>query len=248
MSCSCQTNLKGQASVDGRVKAAGDVLKVPSYKAHRVHPDESCIFCAFKHASVAGTLLSSAGSMTAVIGELELARRHTLLEYGSIAGQLAQAELLCCLRQTPDAVKAVEKALESIQAEAEKADGSKEEDKPRYDFASTDSVCCPLVGEIHVGAAWRLAFEIGYIGLNRSMIIGDLALAQEHLVRFDPKIEPAIRELRHRVETTLASDLNIAWPSLAEKVSGLVEARLDDWAKTYSSDLRLYLGTGPEAG
>lgn len=252
MSCSCQSSRtvqqaddKGSAAAPaGRHPAA--LLKPPGYMAHRVHPDESCIFCALKHVSTAHTLMSASSSVVAVIGELELARRHTLLEFSGEARLLGQAELALCLKDTALATRHMEAAWSAVQARSENVDGSSEQDNPRFGDTVDMAVPCPLVGEIHVGAAWRLATEIGYMGLNKSMIIGDLALAQVHLVRFDPRLEPFIRDLRHRIETTLASDLSVDWPALAGMVSRLVDSNLEKWSTDYSGGLRLYLGLGAE--
>lgn len=221
--------------------ATATVAKVPDLP-HEVRPGESCIFCAEKHLSLAHTRLCTTSALYPVIGELELARRHTLLEYADASKSIAEAEFLACIRDRRGLVAELPHALELVRNIVETTDPERHVGKS-MDTAKVPSVVVnPFVGEIHMHAAHRLAFEVGYMLENRAMIIGDLALAREYLVRFDHNLDAMTRELRHRVQTMRAADLNGDWQSACEAAARLVEKNLKDFKQRYSDGLRTYLG------
>lgn len=66
---------------------------------HEVLPGESCIFCAEKHLSSAYVEVMRKGHLTGtLIGDLELARRHTVYEYPRVADKIAELLVLASSR------------------------------------------------------------------------------------------------------------------------------------------------------
>ena len=211
--------------------------------AHEVLPGESCIFCAEKHTSVAYTLLLSGGDISAVIGELELARRHTSVEYKDISSALAEAEHAVCTRDTEKAIQLIRAMLPDLESTAMSTDPDiSQRQVPLYANTKHIDTCNVLIGEVHLCAAYRLAFEVGYMVPNRQMIIGDLALAREHLARYDYGLNTQLRELRHRVQTTKAADVNIFWTYVCGSLDGLIRTRLAEFKTEYAPGLARWLG------
>jgi len=233
MPCSCQSSSS---------KLRSGVAVVPESIPHEVLPGESCIFCAEKHASVAYTELQAGASLSIIIGELELARRHTAAEFKNISDRIARVELRAALRDTGlhgDLLS----ALEAITEVADGEDPSIRTEGDSYEFNSgQEPAANPFIGEIHLCAAYRLAFEVGYMIPNRYMILGDLAMATEHLIRFDYQAGSRMRELRHRVQTTKASDLNIYWPYVVSNITKNITKNIDEYREDYAKPLAKYLG------
>lgn len=210
---------------------------------HEVLPGESCIYCACKHLSVAYTSALSGGDMSLCIGELELARRHTLKEFSDVAVHAASA--LYAYMQGTDGM---DELMNALKLAADIADGANPEDK---EDASTGSFVLesnpqkdtmnPYIGALHIYAAWRLASEIGYMIPNRAMIIGDLALAGEHLVRHDFSLETYLRNLRHRVQTRRSADLSADWLAPVHATVKLLDSHRDEYNLKYAQGLSEYL-------
>lgn len=237
MPCSCATAKRAPSTVIAVAAAPKDVT------AHEVLPGESCIFCAEKHTSVAYTLLLSGGDISAVIGELELARRHTSVEYKDISSALAEAEYAVCTRDTEKAIQLIRELLPNIESTAMSTDPDiSQRQVPLYANTKHIDTCNVLIGEVHLCAAYRLAFEVGYMVPNRQMIIGDLALAREHLARYDYGLNTQLRELRHRVQTTKAADVNIFWTYVCGSLDGLIRTRLAEFKAEYAPGLARWLG------
>jgi hypothetical protein len=51
-----------------------------------------------------------------------------------------------------------------------------------------------------------------------------------------------LRDLRHRVQDTRASDLDVYWPYVMGEIDRLVRHRLPDWEELYGRGLSGYLG------
>lgn len=228
MACSCKTAKETKKGVIDPVE------ELP----HEVLPNESCIFCADKHVSTAYTMLFSGEPLYSIVGELELARRHTLLEFSNVSENVAQVEYAAILNDE-QTVRAVFPLLIQITAEtALQNDPNKRTEVNSYTLEPTDEIVHnPFIGFLHFAAAWRLAFEVGYMMPNRSMIIGDLDLAREHLVRFDYGLNTVLRDLRHRVQTTRAADLNIYWPYTAHNIAKWINANMAEYKERYASAL-----------
>lgn len=230
MACSCQTRIQPQY-----------ILEPVPPPPHQVLPGESCIFCADKHISTAYTKLTIDADWPIVIGDLELARRHTAVEYPAISLLVARALYNAILRDKPAVLgvfKELLPAVESVLADKDPdavVDGAMFEDR-KQDAGN------PLIGEMHLYAAYRLTFEVGYMVSNRSMIIGDLTLAREHLTRVDYGLSTNLRELRHRVQTTRASDINIYWVYVCGELDKWMRRHLEGFMPTYSDGLKAYLG------
>lgn len=228
MACSCKTAKSAQRGV------VEPVAEIP----HEVLPNESCIFCADKHVSTAYTMLLSGEPLYSIVGELELARRHTLLEFSNVSENVAQVEYAAILNDE-ETVRAVFPLLLQITEEtAMQNDPNKRTEVNSYTLETTDEIVHnPFIGFLHFTAAWRLAFEVGYMMPNRSMIIGDLDLAREHLVRFDYGLNTTLRELRHRVQTTRAADLNIYWPYTAQSIAKWINSNMNEYKERYANAL-----------
>lgn len=221
MACGCAAN---------RRKSEGSVVEVSTEvksSVHEVLPGQSCVFCGEKHAACAYTILTTGGNSSSALGELELSRRHLVSEYRTLSPLIAKAEYTLASGDRNTASKELSEALPKLAETALNTDpdASSETNEltPTYINETTSAVTNPFVGRIHLCAAYRLAFEVGYMVPNRSMIIGDLALAREHLTRFDIGIGNLMRELRHRVQTIKAADLNIYWPYVCDKALEAIE-------------------------
>lgn len=242
MACGCAAN---------RRKNEGSVLQLSTeikLQVHQILPGQSCVFCGEKHASCAYALLMGGGDCSSALGELELSRRHLVSEYQDAAVLVASAEYTLASGDRNTACRQLSDALGKLADVAMNTDPdtSSEADAlaPSYINETAAAVTNPFVGWIHVCAAYRLAFEVGYMVPNRSMIIGDLALAREHLTRFDIGIGDYLRELRHRVQTIRAADLNIYWPYVCDKVLEALK-KVEDKGE-YLPELRKWLGVGEE--
>ena len=218
-------------------------MKPLAEPVHEVKPGESCIYCACKHLSMAYSMALSGDDMALCAGELELARRHTLLEFPDIASAAASA-LVSYVQGNNDTArlaKAVELAVET----ADKSEPTDKEDVSTGSFtlesAPPADTMNPYIGAVHLYAAWRLASEIGYMIPNRAMIIGDLALAGEHLVRHDFSIETYLRNLRHRIQTRRSADLSKDWTATVSAVARLLAKNKTEYAAKYSEGLHAYL-------
>lgn len=230
MTCSCRANSVSFVSGAG----------LASFSPHEVHPDESCIFCAAKHLGVALTETLAGGSRSLALGEIELARRHTILEYSGVAKALAGLELDICLRNDRMLGARMKEAQSAVDA-ALNATAAAPQDNKRFGTLPALVDSCPFLGELHLCAAWRLAAEVGYMRKNKPMIIGDLALAREHLVRVMPDVPGVLRELRHRVQIAKSSDLDIYWPYIVGKVARFIDSKAGEWRGTYASGLAQWL-------
>lgn len=238
MACSCKTG-RGE-SLDKAVP-------------HEVRPHESCIFCALKHVSSAYASLMTGPLTSNIIGDLELARRHTLKDYPEIARQLARMVFAACTRDVDYMRSNIQKVLDDIDetAMSTSPDGE-QEDEPVATVVgdSTDrhisDASNPFIGELHFMAAYRLAFEVGYMRPNKYMIIGDLALAQEHLVHHVYTAAKELRDLRHRVQLVQSTDTDTYWTDMATAVGTYVEGDLQEHVRMYSDGLRAYLGLDKE--
>lgn len=219
---------------------------------HEVLPSDSCIYCAFKHASTAKTELAAAGYLPLVIGELELARRHTALDYKEVAALAAEAELSALSPDKGKLADMVGSLCESIQTRI--ADDSSDSESVAvapgggvftytrgYRAVRRHYSTNPLKAGVHLCAAWRLATEIGYMGSNRAMIIGDLALAREHIIRFDIELSDHCRELRHRVETARCSDLDPYWVHVLNLFDRRTAGKVEELWRDCSQELEAWL-------
>jgi hypothetical protein len=83
------------------------------------------------------------------------------------------------------------------------------------DFAKRPTEACIYCAEKHISAAAALARENGYEAMNRTMLIGELVLAQWHLWTLDRPLAEKIRDLRHALQSGEPYDL----PALAALVS-----------------------------
>lgn len=235
MACSCRNS--------GTVRSSG--APVAASAPHSVLPGESCIYCADKHVSTAYALALADDSVGAVIGELELARRHTALEYPKEAQAIAGTLYLASTRGKSaflDRIGALQEeigkaAMDAAPEAAVMKDGQLW-DMPPHPHQSVNA----LVGELHVCAAWRLASELGYMVPNRAMIIGDLALAAEQLSRYDYDLGVRLRDMRHRVQTIRSADLDRSWAEAWERTDAIVRRNLKEFRETQAKGLRDWLG------
>lgn len=219
---------------------------IKGIQLHEVLPGESCIFCACKHIATAYSSCMSAGPVPLQIGELELARRHALAEFGDVAQLVAQALAMALVGEREELASNIAKAFDAASAAAASTDPDTRTTVQSYAAGSMMDAPNPFIGALHLYAAYRLASEVGYMRLNKAMIVGDLALAREHLCRFDPSMQAKFRELRHRVQVTNAADINIYWPYVASVVHRKLEPMLKDDAELYEDGLRDYLGLSKE--
>lgn len=178
--------------------------------------------------------------MSLMLGEIELARRHTRLEYPEVASLLAQLEYDIAIRNNSELKNDFDKAIFSVTNALSTAQESS--DTKRSQLVDIP-IKCPFAGEIYICSAWRLASEIGYMGLNRAMIIGDLALAREQLVRFDKDLDNLSRELRHFVQNSPGAALTDKWRALTQRAAKVIESNLSTFIANYTQDLSTWLAT-----
>ena len=233
MPCGCHSvNVKSSMGSDIPMMSLREPIQDA---AHEVLPGESCIFCACKHISVAYSDALSDGPWSRIIGELELARRHTLAEFGMVAASAGSVLYHACLLEK-DAV------LELLPPLAEQAlDAADNAKKSNQLSTRQEPAMNPFMGFIHLFAAWRLASEIGYMPMNRAMIIGDLELAGEQLVRFGFDSYLYIRNLRHRVESTRAADFSEDWNAAVKAAMDLLQDNIKEYSSQYGAALGQYL-------
>lgn len=218
---------------------------------HEVRPGESCIYCACKHISVAYAELAQQKGMSLEIGELELARRHTLREYPDVASAVAKALLAACRRRPDELAKeitaAIGVALDYAESQQTGEDGGTESEDASTGTYALETIrrnstgMNPFIGELHLCAAWRLAAEVGYMIPNRAMIIGDLSLAGQYLVRYDYAIETHVRNLRHRVENRRSADLSSDWSGAVAFADSLVRFHMEEYEEKHLEGLKAYI-------
>lgn len=236
MACSCRKHKKEDVTQPRTVN-------IP----HVIKPGESCMFCAEKHVSVAYAVMLAERirpyTRQAIIGELECARRHTFLEYGSECATITAALRAFVLRRDDageiltEAQKVLNQTVTRIEAGEDTA-GSQlyvPQDGLTYEAH-------PLIGELFFCSAFRLAFECGYESVNRSMIVGDLSLAQVHLYRYNYNFAERIRDIRHRVQRSEFTSLAKDWVILAQNMDVAITPNIDKITEKYGSDLSWYLG------
>lgn len=240
MACGCRN--ASRVNNDG-VKFSAPAGGAPQYVTA---PTEVCLLCADKHVSVAYEEAMLSARPWLVLGELELARRHLAgLEdalsvqaaetvYGSAAAAAGWRDLISGLS---DAVCARLLTAEG-QAENKASAGFSTGQQPA-------DVNNQLLGVIHLGAACRMARELGYMPKNRAMIIGDLVAAAEHLVRHDNTLGSRIRELRHSVQTANRADLSSQWIDVCERAVSSLPAWGSDEHAELLPGVRAYLGLPP---
>lgn len=235
MACSCK-NTGTVRSYKGMVQNT-----IP----HSVLPGESCIYCADKHVSTAYAMWCSGDALGAVIGELELARRHTILEFPTESRQIAEVILMVSARGKTEIPASLEVLQDEISrtaaSQADKADKARDGQVWNQPSRPHQSVNI-LVGELHVCAAWRLASELGYMVPNRGMIIGDLSLAAEQLARYDYNLGIRLRDMRHRVQTTRAADLDRSWAETWEMTDAVVRRNLKEIKESQLKGFKDWLG------
>lgn len=237
MTCGCQSR---SSSVQKRAAAPAQRAYVPMALPHEVLPGESCIFCAQKHLSVAYTEAVAGSSLPVIAGELELARRHTLAEYKDIALDIASLEYDWLTRTAVNFGRFSE-LLSAVDRRASETP----ETKDRVIDPDVMSVVVnphnPMIGELRLYSAYRLAFEVGYMMSNKAMIIGDLVFAREGLVKYDPMIQDMLRDLRHRIQNLRGSDISSEWPAVCGRVDKFISAHLPEYLGTYADGLRTFL-------
>lgn len=240
MACSCRTHKK----TDGTNNIRSTKVALP----HNILPGESCIFCAEKHIATAFSALISHGiraiTRQLMIGELECARRHTFMEYPDMAVTIAKAmESLVLRAPNEDAFKLIDDTRAMVSDLAEKTTNGEDVTTADPYQANTSYVTSinPLVGEIYMATAWRLAHECGYSKPNRSVIIGDIAMAQVHLFRFNYEIAERLRDIRHRIQRTEGQHITGDWNILAQNLDVAITPAINDIKETYGADLSGYL-------
>jgi len=239
MACGCATRKTAAAGSGNNVQQIARAA-IP----HSVLPGESCIFCAEKHVAVAATVPAVGAGVSTIIGELELARRHTVLEFPTVSESIAVLELQACLRGLDNLAKRLSDLYIAVSGVAAKNDPTqKAEDGMQTQLEASGAYGInPFIGEIHACAAYRLAYEIGYMLNNRYMIIGDLTLGAETIIRAYPEAAVDMRDLRHRVQTKRASDIDKLWPELCRNISSRIEESIDAYRNEYAAGLASYLG------
>lgn len=214
-----------------------------SVTLHSILPGESCAYCASKHIGSAVASLATAPSRPLLLGELELARRHTLLEFPELAEAIAGAILMVSARRDEGLALALSRVADladrTISSQTP-AEGHVESYVMRDAPAGN-----PFAGELHLSAAYRLSFELGYAIPNRMMILGDMALATEALSGVAYLQAMDIRDYRHRVQTMRASDVNVYWPRLCGEVERAIDARLAELMDTHWADYERYVTARP---
>ena len=234
MPCSCGKSL---------AKSSIELSAASSVTLHSILPGESCAYCASKHIGIAVASLAASPSRPLLLGELELARRHTLLEFPELAEAIAGAILMVSARRDEGLALALYRVADladrTISSQTP-AEGHVESYTMRDAPAGN-----PFAGELHLSAAYRLSFELGYAIPNRMMILGDMALATEALSGVAYTQAMDIREYRHRVQTMRASDVNIYWPRIAGEVSAIIDARLESLLQEHWDPYLAYISSGP---
>lgn len=232
MACSCQKHTKSDLNIDNRA------VKIP----HSVRPGESCIFCAEKHVAVAySTCIAERVrpvTRQVIIGELECARRHTFLEYGSECATITSA-LRAFVFRSPEAPDILGEASNVVTRTAMQMEKGEDTSKAVL-FEPKDGInmeAHPLIGELYFCSAFRLAFECGYTAVNRAMLIGDLSLAQVHLYRFNYGLAERIRDIRHRIQRTETNGMGKDWIILAQNIDVAITPHIKAITDTYGNNL-----------
>lgn len=245
MGCGCKSTHK---------LAANGVAQFNSYSnrsvttlPHEILPGASCIFCAEKHVSIAHNIAVTAGiypgSRQMIIGELELARRHTFVEYASQNASIRDAERQALLRNDTELLSWLTAASESVSERAMLVENGNDTSSPatyKLNTQHPDHIH-PLIGEMYFCAAWRLAFECGYERPNRQMIIGDLSMAQVHLYKFSYEIAEKLRDIRHKVQRSEQKLISDDWIVVAQNLDVLITPKITDIKAEYGEDLAWYL-------
>ena len=235
MACACGKNSKALQEPAGITLTAAGL--------HSILPGESCAYCASKHIGIAVASLAASPSRPLLLGELELARRHSLLEFPDLAETLVDTMSMVSSRRDDGLAKSLHHAAavaDAIISSQTPSEGHTE--SYRMSDAPPGN---PFVGELHLCAAYRLSFELGYAIPNRPMILGDMALATEALSGIAYAQAMDIREYRHRVQTMRASDVNIYWPRIAGEVSAIIDARLESLLQEHWDPYLAYISSGP---
>lgn len=211
MACACGKNKASQRQIE---HDRGDT-KVP----HSILPGESCIFCAEKHiamafATICNTSVNKAYGRHLLMGELELARRHTVIAYTDIAASIKTCIDLAYLRKPDEDILSALKLLTedvAVITAAQKDGLDTSGTTDRYVEPPPTGGPSVRVGELFVCAAWRLAEECGYEDINRPMIIGNIAAAQWHLYKTHRGIAEKLRDIRHIIQRAETPDPVTDW-------------------------------------
>lgn len=229
MACGCKARQERGEEPARETKAA-----VAARAPYDTLPTEACLLCADKHIGMACAEAFTASDPCVVLGELELARRHLVAIPGD-AGRLA-AETLFASAAAADGWRSMLDRLSCRVAELlEAAPGRDTGRGALADVAvlRLQDTSNQLVGVVRLGAACRMARELGYMPKNRSVIVGDLVAAAEHLVRHDSDLATMIRNLRHDVQSAPRADLSADWLAVCQRAA----RTLPPWRSAAHADL-----------
>lgn len=248
MGCHCAAN-KGVPPNRAR-PGAPKANNIP----HGILPGESCIFCAEKHVAAALTNATArgihAGIRQLLIGELECARRHTIIAYQPVSTLITQTMLALASRETDEIVLILlQRATSEIQSITTAIkDGRDVTGVPKVaqpTIVTQGASLHPLIGEIHFCAAWRLAFECGYTALNRYMIIGDLSEAQVHFHPDFYDFSNLVRAMRHKVQRSEQHLIGADWTVLSYNLDVYIKQKFEHIKTKYGTDISWYFNHAP---
>ena len=237
MACGCKA--RAEESTD----RADAVQRVDPGAPYDTLPTEACLLCADKHIGMACAEAFTASDPCVVLGELELARRH-LLAADEAVGSLAAGTLYAAAAAADGWRSGLDRLSCAVASLLEQDTGRKTVRGALADVSvlRLQDTNNQLVGVVRLGAACRMARELGYMPKNRPVIIGDLVAAAEQLVRHDDDLGTLIRNLRHAVQTAPRADLSADWLAVCQRAA----RTLPPWRSPGHADLlvglRAYLG------
>lgn len=81
---------------------------------------------------------------------------------------------------------------------------------------------CIFCAEKHLSTAMMLVKELGYISVNRQMIIGELVAFQWHIYQLDFKLAEKGRSIRHLIQNRKESEITTQFEELAREIDLLI--------------------------
>lgn len=189
-------------------------------------PYDDCIECTRKHVLTSFSIYTNFGfengGRQQIIGELVQACYHTMYERKSMF------EMIKSVRKLVSDRKECGDELLTLANYFEKEDYKKEYNSPENFLFVCDKDENTLVkAEICFSSAMQLAREVGYVGSNSFVIMGNLQIASSKFRIYDIQLSNKLREIRLKFQNMnkeAESKINeVNWDQLSVKVNQIVE-------------------------
>lgn len=87
------------------------------------------------------------------------------------------------------------------------------------DYRTAPDAPCAMCAEKHAATAYALACEVGYSGIDRARIIGELVLSAWHIWQTDRRTAELLRDIRHAIQQRRESEVTQAqWQEIFDRL------------------------------